>query len=117
MRNLIYLLTALSVMGLAFWAYHENYQTKAATSELARLQSQIASLREGLAVLNAEWAYLNRPDRLAELAMLNFARLELFPMTGAQFGEVMQVAFPAPEPAPAAALNPVDAIGHAEGRP
>ena len=33
MRSLLYIVTALAVIGLAFWAYRENYQTQA---EIAR---------------------------------------------------------------------------------
>jgi len=97
MRTLISGLAVLAVMGLAFWAYRENYRTQAAISDLTRLQGEIASLREGLAVLDAEWAYLNRPDRLRALAALNFDRLALFPLTARQFGSVSQVAYPLPE--------------------
>ena len=83
MRSLIYLATALCVMGLAFWAYRVNYETQDKQSELRALQREIASLHEGLGVLNAEWAYLNRPDRLRELVNMNFGRLALLPLTTA----------------------------------
>ena len=43
----------------------------------ADLRAEIADEREALAVLNAEWAYLNRPDRLRDLADLNGDRLGL----------------------------------------
>lgn len=94
MRSLMYLLTAMAVMGLAFWAYRENYTTQAAISQMRRTQSEIASLREGLSVLNAEWAYQNRPDRLRELVNLNFERLALLPLAPEQFGAVAQVTYP-----------------------
>ncbi|WP_415184783.1 cell division protein FtsL [Phaeovulum sp.] len=109
MRSLIYLATALAVMGLAFWAYRENYRTQSALGEMKTLQRDIASLREGLSVLKAEWAYLNRPDRLRELANLNFERLALLPLQPSQFGAVAQVAYP-PAPMPLL-LEPVDTIG------
>src|SRR5690606_28865558 len=99
----LYLLTALSVMGLAFWAYRENYRTQAAISEMSDMQRQIGRLREDLGVLRAEWAYLNRPERLRQLVDLNFERLKLVPFGSDQFVDVGQVAFPAPrapEPAP-----------------
>ncbi|WP_376874134.1 cell division protein FtsL [Albirhodobacter sp. R86504] len=97
MRNFVYLLTAFAVMGLAFWAYRENYRTQDELSKMSRLQSEIAGLRDGLSVMKAEWAYLNRPDRLRELANLNFESLSLLPMAPEQFGAVNQIAFPVPD--------------------
>ena len=94
MRNLMFILTAFAVMGLAFWAYKENYRTQAELSETRQLQGEIADLRESLGVLRAEWAYLNRPDRLRELADINFGRLALLPLEPDQFGEVRTVSYP-----------------------
>lgn len=99
MRSLFYLLTAVAVIALAFWAYRENYRTQAAQARAETLQHDIALARQRLRVLNAEWAYLNRPDRLRKLAEINFDRLGLLPMRADQFGKVDQVAFP-PDDAP-----------------
>lgn len=94
MRGLMYVLTVLSVIGLAFWAYRENYTTQTALDDAERLQHQIADARDRLAVLKAEWAYLNRPDRLRDLADLNFEKLQLLPLRPGQFGRIEQVAYP-----------------------
>ena len=97
MRPVLYVLTFLAVIALGFWAYRENYATQAALREVRGLQAEIADLREALSVQRAEWAYLNRPDRLRELTTLNFDRLGLLPMEPGQFGNPDQVAYPAPE--------------------
>jgi len=76
------------------------------------LNREIAGLREGLSVQRAEWAYLNRPDRLRELTTLNFDRLGLLPLEPGQFGDGQQVAFP-PEPLFDITL-PVDVSGTEE---
>ncbi|WP_204113660.1 cell division protein FtsL [Shimia biformata] len=94
MRGLAYVLTVISVIGLAFWAYHENYETQKAISESEQLQRDIGAARSRLSILRAEWAYLNRPNRLRDLAELNFDRLGLLPLRPDQFGKVDQVSFP-----------------------
>ena len=57
-------------------------------------------------MLNAEWAYLNRPDRLMDLVELNYDKLGLLPLQPYQFGRVDQVSFPKPAELPI--TNPVD---------
>ncbi len=97
MRTLVYLLTLLAVFGLAFWAYRENYATQQVLKETRALRSDIASGQVRLSVLRAEWAYLNRPDRLRALAEINFDRLGLLPLRPDQFGRVDEVAYPRSE--------------------
>ena len=94
MRAFVCLCTVLAVFGLAFWAYQENYATQQALKETRKLRSEITEAQVRLNVLTAEWAYLNRPDRLRELAELNFDRLGLLPLRPDQFGAVDQVAYP-----------------------
>ncbi|WP_134678956.1 cell division protein FtsL [Paracoccus ravus] len=98
MRSILYLLTTLAVMGMAFWAYRENYRTQAAFNDMERVQREIASLRDDLGVLRAEWAFLNRPARLRELVSLNIEQLKLVPFTAEQFVDVRQVAYRAVRP-------------------
>ena len=102
MRSVLFLLTTLIVMVLAFWAYRENYSTQSAITEMGDVQRQIGGLREDLIVLRAEWAFLNRPERLRELVNLNFDKLKLVPFGADQFVDVGQVTFPSPQAAPAA---------------
>jgi hypothetical protein len=97
MRPVLYVLSFLALIALGFWAYRENYATQAALKEVESLQRQIVGLREALTVQRAEWAYLNRPDRLRQLATANFDRLGLLPMEPSQFGSADQVAYPAPK--------------------
>ena len=94
MRAVLYVLSFLGLIALGFWAYRENYSTQAALKAVEALQRQIVGLREGLSVQRAEWAYLNRPDRLRDLATANSDRLGLLPMEPTQFGSAAQVAYP-----------------------
>ena len=94
MRGFFYVLSAIAVMGLAFWAYRETYRTRAALKAVAELQRDIAEKREALAILRAEWAYLNRPERLRALADINFDRLRLLPLGAEHFGRIEDLAYP-----------------------
>jgi hypothetical protein len=97
LKSFLFIMSALAVMGLAFWAYNENYKTQAALTEVENLQKQIGQLLETRAVLRAEWAYLNRPDRLRDLASINFESLGLVPLQPEQFSLVGQIGYP-PDP-------------------
>lgn len=94
MRPVLYVTTFIAVMALAFWAYRENYATQHSLREVTKLQRDITTLREALSIQRAEWAYLNRPDRLRDLTALNFDRLGLLPLEPEQFGQVDQTAYP-----------------------
>ncbi|MCR8826373.1 cell division protein FtsL [Pseudosulfitobacter koreensis] len=96
MKSVLYILTVLSVIGLAFWAYRENYATQQSLAETEKLHRNIQRAHARLAVLRAEWAYLNRPDRLRDLADINYDSLGLLPLAPEQFGIIDQVAYPMP---------------------
>ncbi|ARO14926.1 hypothetical protein BVG79_01582 [Ketogulonicigenium robustum] len=106
MKALLHILVAALVMGLAFWAYRENYQTQAAQRQLNSLRNQIATTHARNAMLRAEWAYLNRPDRLSELVALNFSELGLLPMMGETYSRIDAIPF-----AQAETAQPVDPRG------
>lgn len=61
---------SLLVMTMAYWAYTENYTTQASIQRVEELHRLVAEEKEAISILNAEWAYLNRPERLANLADL-----------------------------------------------
>jgi len=85
-----------------------------ALKDVARLNAEIADLREALSIQRAEWAYLNRPDRLRELSTINFDRLGLLPMQPEQFGHASQIAFPVVEEELPLIIDPVDVMGEQE---
>lgn len=125
MRPVLYVLSFIAVMGLAFWAYRENYATQHQLKEMGKLQDEIASLREALTLQRAEWAYLNRPERLRDLATANFERLGLLPLEAAQFGAAAEVTYPQPSVPPEAVgedglpaiTDPVEVSGELPAKP
>ncbi|NCX85893.1 MAG: cell division protein FtsL [Rhodobacteraceae bacterium] len=93
LRSLIYTLTFACLVGLAFWAYQENIKTKNVIAKTEQLQKDIGIARARLSILNAEWAYLNRPERLSELVDLNFDQLQLVPLRASNFSEIRNINF------------------------
>jgi hypothetical protein len=65
--------------------YQLKYEVQAKEELLARLNRQIQVEQEAIHVLHAEWAFLNRPDRLGDLAS---RYLEMNPITPTQLGRV-----------------------------
>ena len=94
MKSIFFLVTAMVVMVLAVWAYRQNYETQATLREVDELRAEIADLRERAGVLRAEWAYLNRPERLADLVDLNFDRLGLLELRPDHFRHIDQIPYP-----------------------
>ncbi len=97
MRSLLLILGVFMVMVFATWAYRVNNDTRDAMGRVASLQREIRTERETIAVLEAEWAYLNRPDRLLALSEEHFTELRLMPLHPDHFSDPMKVAYPTPE--------------------
>ncbi|MBC6441336.1 MAG: hypothetical protein GDA49_13220 [Rhodospirillales bacterium] len=72
-----------------------QYEMRDLKDELAHLETEIVESRETAHVLRAEWAYLSRPERLAELA---HRHLDLEHMIAGQIGLLAEVPL-RPEPA------------------
>lgn len=96
MRGFASVLALVAVIALGYWAYHQTILTQQSERRVDQLQRAIGAERERLAILRAEWAYLNRPDRLRDLADINFDRLGLLPLAPEQFGRAAQIPYPPP---------------------
>jgi len=93
-KTFLYLISGAMVVGFAYWAYQVNYDTQEAIRRVSDLRAEIATEREALSVLRAEWAFLTRPDRLRVLAETNFGDLQLMPMSSDHFSDPAMVAYP-----------------------
>lgn len=85
-RSTLFWLLAAILIGCGL--YQLKYEVQAKEERLARLNRQIQLEQEAIHVLNAEWAFLNRPDRIADLANRH---LELTQVVPTQFGRVAAI--------------------------
>lgn len=83
------LLLALLAGGALFWISQQVQQTE---REQRRLLQIVTQEEEAIRVLNAEWDYLNRPDRLEAMAK-TYLR-----MTPSQPDDLLREASAIPEP-------------------
>ncbi|PRY94820.1 hypothetical protein BCF33_0421 [Hasllibacter halocynthiae] len=93
MKGLAILGVAGTLLAMAFFAYRENDRTHAVLRDLARVERDIGRTRESLAMLEAEWAFLNRPERLRDLAAMTWEQLRLEPMRPSAFGRISEVPY------------------------
>jgi cell division protein FtsL len=94
MLSLRLLINLVCVVALATGLYLVKYSVQDVQREADSLKRELAKEQESLHLLNAEWAYLNRPERLRELADRH---LELAPMDSARINQtaVLPAAVPA----------------------
>ena len=64
----IIILTAIVLAGLGTTLYQVKTGIDERQAELRRLQAEIAATQRDIAVLEAEWAFLSRPDRVMNLS-------------------------------------------------
>lgn len=106
MRKTTLLWLALAVFCGAV-LFHTSQKVTDGRGRLAELQTEIRAEEESLRVLQAEWSYLNQPERLEKLSR---QYLNLVPMTGRQFATAEDIGeAPAPEAAPAPAEKTAEA--------
>ncbi|MDA5195071.1 cell division protein FtsL [Govanella unica] len=67
MKRSFNLLAVVIIVAAGVALYQLKYRTQRLQDEVRGLQSQIVNDTEALKVLNAEWTYLSRPDRLEAL--------------------------------------------------
>jgi cell division protein FtsL len=68
MLRFVNICLVLGLVALAYVIYQVKYEARALDEEIASLNKDIDTERDGLAVLRAEWSLLNRPERIERLA-------------------------------------------------
>lgn len=91
-----------AVTGVAL--FHVAFQVERLETELSNLNRTILSEQEALEVLEAEWAYLNRPDRISRLADKYLP--ELSEAEASQIVPISEIPEPAPFPVPGPSASP-----------
>lgn len=74
-----------------FGLYMVKYKVQAVKSEVAAAERQLMEEKKNLHVLEAEWSYLNRPERLAQLSA---KYLKLTTLTGQQLATYASLPVP-----------------------
>jgi hypothetical protein len=91
---------------ISFGLYELKIEVRGLESELSGLRTGITAEKENIRVLNAEWSYLNRPERLGNMAARH---LELAPIVSTQFIDAAMIPMRPPPYVPdVASLIPMD---------
>ena len=68
MIKLLHVVAIGALVSSALYAYTIKYDTTLEAEQLQKIKMKIHRERDAIAVLKAEWQYLNRPDRVQALA-------------------------------------------------
>lgn len=68
MTKLLHIVAITALISSAGYAYSVKYDTLYYTEQVAKLKAKVQRERDAIAVLQAEWQYLDRPDRLQAAA-------------------------------------------------
>ncbi|PTM42200.1 hypothetical protein [Bosea sp. 124] len=99
MIKLLHVVAIGALVSSALYAYTIKYETTLEAEQLQKVRMKTHRERDAIAVLKAEWQYLNRPDRLQ---MLADRHLDLQPFSVTQVVRIADIPNRGPK---------VDAIG------
>jgi hypothetical protein len=68
MKLLLWVLSVGGALGAAYGLYHLEHEVKTMERVLSKVEEGARRDSEAIQVLQAEWSYLNRPERLQELS-------------------------------------------------
>ncbi|MGX5734577.1 cell division protein FtsL [Bosea thiooxidans] len=99
MIKLLHVIAIGALVSSAVYAYSIKYETTLAAEQLQKMRAKTQRERDAIAVLKAEWQFLNRPDRVQTLSERH---LDLQPFTTTQVVKASEIPNRGPK---------VDAIG------
>ncbi|MHA1151980.1 MAG: cell division protein FtsL [Alphaproteobacteria bacterium] len=95
------ILFILTAAGAALFLFHIKQEVRELEEELGIAHRNILRHQEAIQVLRAEWSYLNRPARIAELAERH---LDMQPLVARQFVGFEEIPYRSAAPAQSASL-------------
>ncbi len=87
MRRLLTVVSSILAIALALALYLIENQVQQLERRLAALDAELLADRQATQVLEAEWSYLNRPERLQALAAHHVEAIALAPVSPDQIVE------------------------------
>ena len=99
------LICVLLAGGSGLYLYQSKHRAQMLDREIGRTVGATAAIRDRIGLLKAEWALLNEPERLQDLAQQHLA---LKPLAPAQYVALADLGQRLPAPLPPGALLPPD---------
>ena len=93
MKIFLYIIGSILIFFVASWSYSINYETRKNIEITKNLKMQIIDNNEHYEILKAEWAYLNRPERLEKLVEKYFNFLRLMPISSINYSDITYLEF------------------------
>lgn len=107
MLRIINALVIIALIGSASWVYKIKYDATLDAERVSKLRAEIRRERDTVANLRAEWAQLDRPDRVQPLAQKH---LTLRPLDVAQFDPLDKLPERPRQIVPPGTADPIGAI-------
>ncbi|MEA2935578.1 MAG: hypothetical protein QOD74_2224 [Variibacter sp.] len=107
MLRVLHIFVIAALIGAAGWVYKIKFEATLDAEKVAKLRHEIRRERDTIATLRAEWANLNRPDRMQELAQRH---LKLKAVDVSQFDPLDRLPERPRQIVPAGTADPIGAI-------
>ncbi len=107
MLRILNVLVVCALIAAAAYVYRIKFESTRQAEQVAKLRSEIRKERDTIAILRAEWARLDRPDRIETLAKRH---LNLKPVEVKQFDHLDNLPERPPQLVPPGTADPIGAV-------